>query len=122
MINLLKEQLDDFKNIYGSSAKMIRIHVDMYMGSFPRKGPNACILKIAIFVIFQKSEMSSTKCFLRNENRNICHGVVFVISHTFQPKRYISIVRTGNFIMYALLAERIPYIRSEIMTLVDLCL
>ena len=41
-------------------------------------------------------------CFLRTENRSICHGVEgseFLISHTFQRKCYISIVRTGNFIM-----------------------
>ena len=33
------------------------------------------------------------------------HGVVgaeFLISHTFQCKRYISTASTGNFIMYAL--------------------
>ena len=29
-------------------------------------------------------------------------GSEFLISHTFQRKRYISIARTGNFIMYGL--------------------
>ena len=53
--------------------------------------------------------MSSTHCFLRTENRSICHGVVsseFLINHTFQRKRYISIARTGHFIIDA---ETIPY-------------
>ena len=43
--------------------------------------------------------MSSTHCFLRTENRSICHKVVRLFS---QRKRYISIACTGNFIMYAL--------------------
>ena len=48
--------------------------------------------------------MSSTHCFLRTENRSICHGLhgsEVLISHTctFQRKRYMS---TGNFMMYAL--------------------
>ena len=46
--------------------------------------------------------MSSSHCFLCNENRSICHGVVrakFLIS---QRKCYIPIAHTGNFIMYAL--------------------
>ena len=47
--------------------------------------------------------MSSAHCFLRIENQNICHGIVrFLISHIFQHKRYISIARIGNFIMYVL--------------------
>ena len=65
--------------------------------------------------------MSSTHCFLRTENRSIRHGVVrseFVISHTSQRKRYISIVRTGNFIMYAL--GPFSRKRSQILNLNDL--
>ena len=45
--------------------------------------------------------MSSTDFFLRTENRSISHGVVvseFLISHTFQRKRFISIARTGIFL------------------------
>ena len=50
--------------------------------------------------------MSSTPCFLHTENQSVCHGIVklceVLISHTFQRKRYTSIVRTENVIMYAL--------------------
>ena len=49
---------------------------------------------------------STTHCFSRTENRSIFRGVVigseFIISHTFQRKRCISIAHTGNFILYAL--------------------
>ena len=30
-----------------------------------------------------------------------CKTLIFFISHTFQRKRYISVARTGNFIIYA---------------------
>ena len=44
----------------------------------------------------------------------MCSG--FLISHTFQRKRYISIARTGNCIMYAyrsLFTEMIPYFEKS---------
>ena len=34
------------------------------------------LFKISNYLIFYKSEMSTTHCFLRTENRSICHGVV----------------------------------------------
>ena len=40
---------------------------------FREKRPNACFFKI---LIFYRSEMWSTHCFLPTENRSICHGVV----------------------------------------------
>ena len=51
--------------------------------------------------------MSSTHCFLRTDDRSICHGSYnasseFLNSHTFRRKRNISIARTGNVIMYVL--------------------
>ena len=38
--------------------------------------------------------MSSTHCFLRTENRSICHGDV--------SSEFLISVRTGNFMLYAL--------------------
>ena len=51
--------------------------------------------------------MSSTHCSLRTANRSICHGVVrrcvfFFFLIKVSTRAFISIVRTGNFIMYAL--------------------
>ena len=47
--------------------------------------------------------MSSTHCFLRIENRSMeLKGAEFLISHTFELKRYISIARIGNIIIYTL--------------------
>ena len=40
--------------------------------------------------------MTSTHCFLRTENRSFCHGVVWLFSHTFKRKDYISIARTEH--------------------------
>ena len=65
--------------------------------------------------------MSSAHCFLRTENRSICRRVVRseLISHTFQRKRYISIARTGNSIMYALgpfSRKRSHYIGHDILS------
>ena len=40
-------------------------------GIVPRKGPNACFFKISLIL-----EVSSIHCYLRTENRSICHGVV----------------------------------------------
>ena len=58
------------------------------MGSFPR-----------VFFFFKclMSEMSSTHCFLRTENRSIClTDLKFIISHTFERNRYIAIACTGD--------------------------
>ena len=48
--------------------------------------------------------MSSTHCFLRTENQNMCHEVLsaeFMISQLYSMQA-LHIVCTGNFIMYAL--------------------
>ena len=63
-------------------------------------------------------EMSSTHCFLRIENLSILsiHGSEFLISRTFQRKRYISIACTGNFIMYVLgpfFADTVPNVARQ---------
>ena len=55
---------------YGVCYQSVSIY-----GFVCKKGPNACYFKISMFLKF-KSEMSSTHCFLRTENLNICHGVV----------------------------------------------
>ena len=55
------------------------------------------------------------------------YGSEFLISHTFQCKRYISIARTGNFIMYALgpfsqKRSHIPvYICMQVYACVNMC-
>ena len=55
-------------------------------------------------LILSKSEMSSTHCFLRTENRSICHGVVRL--WTFN--QHISIECTSDFILCASFLT-IPY-------------
>ena len=44
------------------------------------------------------------------ENRSICKALLFFVSHTFQSKRYISIVHTGNVYTRSLFAEMILFI------------
>ena len=70
---------------------------------FHEKGPNQ-------FFFFKISNLGSLKCSLHIPSYALrsevsvmeLQGSEFLISRTFQLKRYISIARTGNFIMYAL--------------------
>ena len=54
-------------------------------GIVPRKGPNACFFKISLIL-----EVSSKHCYLRTENRSICHGVVNFILAIISTQGFIS--------------------------------
>ena len=87
---------------------------------FREKGPNACFFKISFFFCCWYSE--NLKCSLHIASYALRIGVSvmelpgseFLISHAFQRKPYISIARTGNFIIYAqrsLFVETIPIMK-----------
>ena len=77
----------------------------MYGIPFREKGPNTYFFNISNFLYSR-----SLKCLLHIASYALRIGVSaielydseFFISHTFELKCYICVVRTGNFIMYAL--------------------
>ena len=66
---------------------------------FPEKGPNAYFFKISIFLILYTLLLTHLELEYLSWS---CKASEFLISHTFQRKCYISIARTGKFIIYVL--------------------